>query len=65
MGPDGSLYVVLFSPGAVYRFTPTDRSGPDCPAAVPSGERSSNALLALALAAGGIGLLARKPVARA
>jgi glucose/arabinose dehydrogenase len=30
MGPDESLYVVMYGAGAVYRFTPTDRTGADC-----------------------------------
>src|SRR5690606_32060834 len=30
MGPDESLYAVMYGAGAVYRFTPADQSGPDC-----------------------------------
>jgi len=43
MGPDKSLYVVMFSQGAVYRFTPTNRTGPGCGQAlsVPSRTETS------------------------
>jgi MYXO-CTERM domain-containing protein len=30
MGPDGSMYVVFDTIDAVYRFTPTNQTGPDC-----------------------------------
>jgi glucose/arabinose dehydrogenase len=30
MGPDGSLYIVFYGAGAVYRFTPNDRTGAGC-----------------------------------
>jgi glucose/arabinose dehydrogenase len=29
-GPDGSVYLVNYGVGAVYRLTPTEQSGPDC-----------------------------------
>lgn len=30
MGPDDALYVVMNGAGAVYRYVPTDRTGPSC-----------------------------------
>ena len=55
MGPDGSLYVVFNALGAVYRFTPVSRTGPDCSAAVvPSIPPGALWLLLAALATIGV-----------
>jgi glucose/arabinose dehydrogenase len=54
MGPDKSLYVVFNTAGAVYRFTPIDRSGPDCFTAVPAASSYSTWLLFGLLASSGM-----------
>lgn len=62
MGPDQSLYAVFYGPGAVYRYTPADRTGTDCGASVPAGSpRTAGLLWAALLIAGlaGLGLRAR------
>lgn len=56
MGPDASLYVVFNALGAVYRFSPIDRTGPDCGAQVPSSSPRSNLLLFILL--GALGMVA-------
>jgi glucose/arabinose dehydrogenase len=56
MGPDKSLYVVVFGDGAVHRFTPLDKTGVDCGVAVPSHSRAS--MVALAVLLGLMGLVA-------
>lgn len=59
-GPDGALYVVLESPGAVHRFAPTALTGPDCTSttkAVPATAPWMAGALALLLALAGSGLV--------
>jgi len=54
MGPDQALYAVMFGDGAVYRFTPTVRTGPDCGTSVPAGSHTTVVLLSLALLGAGL-----------
>ncbi|MDX2052898.1 MAG: PQQ-dependent sugar dehydrogenase [Polyangiaceae bacterium] len=44
MGPEDSLYVVFVNVGAVYKFTPKDRTGPDCGAPMPGSGGSGGVL---------------------
>jgi glucose/arabinose dehydrogenase len=60
MGPDGSMYVVQHSAGAVYRFTPVDQSGPACTPGVPSGSVGASFLLAGLLGLAGVLAVARR-----
>ncbi len=57
MGPDASLYVVYLNLGAVYRISPTERTGSDCVASVPSSSRSSTGWLVLMLGLAGFWVL--------
>jgi glucose/arabinose dehydrogenase len=60
MGPDGSLYVVQFAFGAVYRFTPIDQDGATCNRAVPSGSAGSALVVAVLLGLAGVVAAARR-----
>jgi hypothetical protein len=62
MGPDGSLYVVMFGAGAVHRFTPIDQPGTGsiCNRAVPSSSASSALVLVALLGLAGALVVARR-----
>lgn len=60
MGPDGSLYVVQFALGAVYRFTPVDQIGSACIRDVPSGSAGSALVLVALLGLAGALVVARR-----